>query len=108
MRELFVYYRVRPEAADAAYAAVDRLQTAVIAEFPGLQARVLRRPIPPNAPPTALQTWMEIYAMHPQGGGAGVDPSMQKVIETNAALLASFIEGGRHVEVFETFTPATP
>ncbi|NUZ08036.1 DUF4936 family protein [Piscinibacter koreensis] len=108
MRELFVYYRVSPGNADAAYAAVDRLQTGLVAEFPGLQARVLRRPIPPNAPATALQTWMEVYAMDAQAGGAGVDESVQQAIETRAERVRPFIEGPRHVEAFETITPATP
>ena len=98
MRELFVYYRVRPADARAARAAVLAFHAGLMQRHPTLKARLLRRPesVQPE------QTWMETYATDAPAGSAGITASMQADIETSAQeALALFIQGARHTEVFE-------
>jgi len=92
MRELFVYYRVAADRAEAARAAVSAMQTALRQRHPGLQARLLRRPEEADG----QQTWMETYALNPEG----VAQAIQDDIAAAAATVSSFIEGPRHAEVF--------
>jgi hypothetical protein len=91
-REIYVYYRVA--AADAAAVAdqVRAMQAGLCARHPGLQARLLRRPVAATDP----QTWMEVYAMP-----GGVSEALQGEIESAAAALLRSIQGPRHCEVFE-------
>ena len=91
MRELFIYYRVRPANAAAALATVQRVHARLHTRYPGLSARLLRRPADTNE----LQTWMETYAI-----ATGIDDAMQTDIETEAHALLTMIEGARHAEVF--------
>lgn len=91
MRELFVYYRVRPADAAAAGVEVRHLQATLRAQHPGLQARWLQRPVEPDQ----AQTWMETYAI---AGGIGAD--LQAQIDSAAAVLLPFIDGPRRTEVF--------
>ena len=63
--------------------------------FPGLQARLLRRPEPADG----WHTWMETYALpgHPDG----VTEALEQSIEQCAAdALARLDCSARHVEVF--------
>jgi hypothetical protein len=99
MRELFVYYRVRPADARAAHAAVLAFHAALMQRHPTLKARLLRRPESGQAE----QTWMETYATDAPADSAGISASMQADIETSAQALAPFVQGTRHVEVFEAF-----
>ena len=94
MRELFVYYRVRPSDAAAALAATQQLQARLRERYPELRTRLLRRPDTDHE----LQTWMETYATEPPH--AGVSAEMQAGIEAEARALASLIQGERHIEVF--------
>lgn len=96
MRELFVYYRVRADDAEAAMVLVRGLQVRVIAQYPGLSARVLRRPDETDG----LQTWMEAYAADPRHAPGGVSEAMQAAIETQAAALLPLLAGPRHAELF--------
>jgi hypothetical protein len=99
MRELYVYYRVRPGAEGDAAVHVNRLHEGLVADHPGLSARLLRRAdTPAEARPGAAQTWMEIYAL--PGTSGGVSAALQDAIEVRAAVLAPFLDGGRHVEAF--------
>ena len=94
MHELFVWYRVRSESAEAALSAVAAMQAALCADIEGLVARLLIR----SDDDAALQTWMEIYAR--PGHAAGVDVDMTARIEARAESLAGLIEGARHGETF--------
>lgn len=93
MRELFIYYRVRPASTARALDAVRTMQEALRTRHAGLQARLLRRP------PVAgeSETWMETYA------GADV-AALATVIEGAAAEWAGLVDGARHVEVFESLS----
>ena len=92
MRELYVYYRVPDDAAAAAAREVAAVQDELRAAWPGLEARLLRRPDSSGG----QQTWMETYARAP----AGVDAAVQADIEARAARLLTHVAGPRHVEVF--------
>jgi len=94
MRELFVYYRVRPGDAAAVLAATRQLQARLRDRYPELRTRLLRRPDTDHE----LQTWMETYATEPPH--AGVSAEMQADIEAEAHALAPPIHGERHTEVF--------
>jgi hypothetical protein len=95
VRELFIYYRATQENASALHAEVSRMQTELRARHPGLQTRLLRRPVAADG----LHTWMETYAApsHPNG----ISDELQRAIEMAAAPLASLIEGPRHTEGFD-------
>ena len=96
MRELFVYYRVRVDDADAVLMRVRGLQARLVARHPGLTARVLRRPEAVDG----SQTWMEVYALDPVQGPHGVDAGLQAAIEREAAASLPSLDGQRHAEVF--------
>ena len=100
-RELFVWYRVRDGQRADALAAVRAMQQSLEAEWPGLRARVLTR-----AGTTGVQTWMETYARSGAGSGAGVDDTVATAIAAAARSLATFIDGDRHSEAFESDGPA--
>lgn len=95
MRELFVWYRVAPARVAAARAAVLAMQQALMAEHPGLAARLLVR----RDDPEALQTWMETYAC--TGSAPGVDGVLEHSIRDRALSLTPVLDGPRHVEAFE-------
>ena len=94
MPELFVWYRVRVESADAALSAVAAMQAALCADIEGLVVRLLIR----SDDDAVLQTWMETYARPGHDAGVGVD--MTARIEASAGSLAGLIEGARHGETF--------
>ena len=96
MRELFVYYRVRADDAEAVCVVVRNLQARLIAQHPGLIARLLRRPETTDG----AQTWMETYAVDPDHASAGVSAELQAAIETQAIALLPLLDGPRHTEVF--------
>jgi hypothetical protein len=91
MRELFIYYRIRADAASAALEAVHAMQARLRHEHAGLAARLLRRPEEKDQ----QQTWMEIYAFP-----GGVTPALEARIAHAAAAVEPFITGTRHTEVF--------
>ena len=95
MRELFIYYRVRQLHRDAAQTEVRRFQAGLRAHHPALRARLLRRP----AEIDGLQTWMETYALDDAPGG--ISKTVQAEIAHAAEALARWIDGARHIEVFE-------
>jgi DNA-binding transcriptional regulator LsrR (DeoR family) len=94
MREIYVYYRVAQADAAAAAGRVRSMQAGLCASHPGLQARLLRRPVVA----TDLQTWMEVYSI-----AGGVGEALQQEIESAASSLLDVIQGPRHCEVFEAF-----
>ncbi|WP_280150320.1 DUF4936 family protein [Piscinibacter sp. XHJ-5] len=96
MRELFIYYRIPSAAADEALAAALALQARLRQRHPGLTARLLRRPDDANE----QQTWMETYAYLRDTEPAGVTSALEAEIADEARVLAPFIAGARHTEVF--------
>jgi fructose-1,6-bisphosphatase/sedoheptulose 1,7-bisphosphatase-like protein len=96
-RELFVWYRVRRESADAARTAVLALQRSLRREWPGLQARLLVRD------DGETSTWMETYSLtaRTDDDRGGVDGAVEAAIAAAAARsLDGLIEGQRHCEAF--------
>ena len=105
MRELFVYYRIRPEAAADAAAAVTAWQARLRERHPGLTTRLLQRP-PFERGDGASPTWLEIYAMGAAAAPAGLGLALQAEIEAEAAaVLGDRLQGPRQVEVFEPVRP---
>jgi hypothetical protein len=92
MRELFVYYRVREDATTSARRAVDAVHEALRRRYPSLVARLLTR-----RDDAGVTTWMETYALPP----AGIDAAIESTIVDMALCLSPFIDGPRHVEVFD-------
>jgi hypothetical protein len=93
-RELFVWYRVRKDRADAARAAALAMQRSLCAERPGLQARLLVRD------DGETSTWMETYSLPSPPAGSGVDVAIEAAIAAAALRLEGLIDGPRHVEAF--------
>lgn len=83
--ELYVYYKLRAERADAALIAFEAARGAA----PPQSLRLLQRR---EAGSTELLTWMEIYAGEPAAAAA----LEQRV----AAALVGYLEGPRHLERF--------
>ena len=99
MRELYIYYRIRRDRAEAALRAVRALQQSLRTSHPELVARLLRRD-----GDAELQTWMETYAFAAaprHGMDDGVDAGLEVAIEAGAASFAALLEGPRHVEAFD-------
>ena len=102
MRELYIYYRVRRDRADAARRAVHDLQASLRAAHPGLVTRLLHRDDDGGAGPA---TWMETYAFAAATESrAGVDAALEAAISAGAAAFASLLDGRRHVEAFDADT----
>lgn len=96
-RELFVYWKVAREEADAALSAASGLLQALRAAHPELQARLMRRA--DEAGDKA--TFMETYSALP----SGVTPALQAAIESQAQLAFGALgHPARHVEVFENLS----
>jgi len=94
-RELFVWYRVRRDRADAARVSVVALQRSLRDRWPGLQARVLARDDGDTS------TWMETYSLPAASGGdGGIDLALEAAIAAAARPLEGLIDGPRHVEAF--------
>ncbi|WP_151447033.1 DUF4936 family protein [Lacisediminimonas profundi] len=87
--DLYVYYRVRSEAAPALHPLVLAMQ-AKLAEQSGVSTGLKRRPGESNGE----QTWMEVYPSTPPGFAE----VLQQAVD--AAGLAGHISGARHTEVF--------
>lgn len=97
MRELYIYYRVRADAADQAIGAALAMQERLCRQHPGLTARLLRRP-PAQEPEPTL---MEVYAYRREGAPPGVPRAVEAEIAAAAiASLTPFLAGERHTEYF--------
>jgi len=95
-RELYVYFRADATRADEVREAVMAMQAHLRCEFPGLQARLLRRPDPSGG----QHTWMETYAMAQGICPDGVSELMTSTIEQRALPWRDLLDGARHIEVF--------
>jgi len=94
-RELFIYWRVAPEALAAAGAAMQAWQAGLCTGHPGLQARLYRR----SDTAEGHATVMETYAMP---GVGGIDDTLQRsIVEQGGKTVETWCLGTRHVEVFE-------
>ncbi len=87
MTDLFVYYRVRSDAAMQLQPRVAAMQAGLARRF-GVRAALKRRPEEQDG----LQTWMEIYTNVPDD----FLPALQQAADTAAVP----IEGERHIELF--------
>ena len=96
LRELFIYYRVRPDDTAPALAVVIAFQSGLSERHPHLRTRLLRRMDVIDG----LQTWMETYSSDAMHDTPGISAELQAEIETGAAALEPFVEGTRHTEVF--------
>jgi Domain of unknown function (DUF4936) len=97
-RRLFIYYRVNSTQLHAAIDAATRLQAALRARHPGLEAQLMRRADAADS----NATLMEIYAIDALASPAGIQAGLRLDIEQQAsAALAALIVGPRHVEEFD-------
>lgn len=102
MRELYFYWQADASQGGRAQAEVVEAQREWRARWPGLVARLLQRAEGPRA------TWMEVYTR-----AGGIDVTLQAALVAEGdARLAPWIDGRRHLEVFEPVTgaasPAAP
>ena len=96
-QELYVYYRVAVRDADALRIAVTEMQNRLRREFPGLQARLLRR----TDQAEGWDTWMETYAVSPAASAGGISEALCATIEQRAVAWRHLCDGPRHTEVFD-------
>ncbi|MDL2336488.1 MAG: DUF4936 family protein [Pseudomonadota bacterium] len=96
-RELCIYFRAAPDNADAVRVAVVEMQSRLRGDFPGLQARLLRR----TDASRGFDTWMETYAIPSDAGSRGVTDVLGSTIERRAAAWGALLDGPRHIESFE-------
>jgi hypothetical protein len=94
MFDLYIYYKVRDEHADALELRLRIMQAELGAET-GIYGDIKRRP----GSSDGLQTWMETYLSI----GAGFDAALAAAVREHA--LSEFIAGERHAEVFTELTP---
>lgn len=94
MKDLYIYYQVKDEHAQALEARVRALQ-ARLAQQSGVAPQLKRR----GDTKDGLQTWMEIY---PVVGEGFAD---ELAAATDAAGLLSLTHGQRHTEVFMDLPP---
>ena len=94
MRDLYIYYKVSEQHADALELRL-RIMQAELGALTGVYGEIKRRP----GSRDGLQTWMEIYA----GTGDGFDTALSAA-ERDAAL-SELIEGERRTEVFMDLSP---
>jgi quinol monooxygenase YgiN len=95
-RQLFVYWKTRRDAAEAAAAAAAAMQAKLRQAHPGVVAALYRRSDEGSETGSDEVTLMEVYRH-----AGGVDTSLQQAIESAAAQqLAAYLRGARHTEVF--------
>lgn len=87
--DLYIYYRVRSENAEALKTRALAMQQALIADY-GIVAGLKRRPEEKDG----QQTWMEIYQLVPKD----FEVTLKNAVEQNG--LSSLIDGQRHIEYF--------
>lgn len=94
MTDLYVYYKVREDAAAALAPQVRTLQAQVAARH-GVRGQLKRRPEARDG----LQTWMEVYPGVDEGFAARLAEAVAQ------AGLESRLAGPRHAEVFIDLPP---
>lgn len=93
----FIYYRIHPANLSAVLSAVQRLQEVWCQQHPGARAAVLCRE---PGPDRLTLTLMEIYAPAPGMPADGQSPALQALESSAQQVLAPWLQGGRHLEVF--------
>jgi hypothetical protein len=96
MRELYIYYKILVRDESMAVQLVLAAQGRLMRSYPGLAARLLRRPLAAEG----LITFMEVYAMSDDAGSAGIDSIVGSAIEDAAEPLRPYLQGTRHIEAF--------
>jgi len=94
MIDLYVYYKVREDAADALAPRVRALQRDIAARH-GVHGQLKRRPEARDG----LQTWMEVYPAVDEGFAALLAHAV------HASGLEVQLAGPRHAEIFMDLTP---
>ena len=98
-REIFIYWRVAPQALAKAGSAMQAWQAALRARHPGLQTRLYSR----SDTAAGDATVMETYVLT---GAEGIDGALHgAIVEQGAEAAAAWCLGTRHVEVFEPLVP---
>lgn len=93
--DLYVYYKVQAAHAAGLQAAVIAMQSALSAAH-GVAPQLKRRPQAAEG----VQTWMEVYP------GVRGEPFLASLdAAASRAGLAQWIDGARHVEIFEDLPP---
>ena len=90
--DIFVYYRVHPEHTELLLNAIFNMQNQLKTDY-AIDTSLKRRS--DQADQKEYATWMEIYQNVPAGF---IDILKQAV---NKADISAYIEGERHIEVFE-------
>ncbi|WP_374580783.1 DUF4936 family protein [Pseudoduganella sp.] len=93
--DLYVYYKVQDAVAADLQAAVIAMQAGLAAAH-GVAPQLKRRPPAADGP----QTWMEVY---PSVDSAAFSAALEAAVAQ--AGLARWIDGPRHVEIFEDLPP---
>jgi hypothetical protein len=95
---VFIYYRVTATHAQAAIEAATRMQAALRARHPGLEAQLMRRTDDADPNPTLMET----YAIDAGSSPFGIDAAVRADIEQcAAAALGAWLVGSRHLEEFD-------
>jgi hypothetical protein len=102
-RELhaYFYWRVAPEATEAAVNAVAAWQARLRADHAGLHCALYQRP--PEGTSTGLTTVMEVYGPVQEGS-----PTLAALLLPSQCLSEPWRQGERHLELFEAVPPTTP
>lgn len=100
MRELFIYWRTPAPTAAQAIRAAGQWQAELRAQHPSLDAAIYRRAgDADDSDISATATLMEVYA-------APIDAALERrIVDEGSRVLAPWLAGPRHVEVFERCTP---
>jgi hypothetical protein len=90
--DIFVYYRVYPEHTELLKSAIFNMQNQLKTNY-AIQTSLKRRS--DQADQKDYATWMETYQNVPVGFLESLDDAVSK------ANISAYIEGERHIEVFE-------
>ena len=94
----FVYYRVRASELAAAVQAARTAQQSLVDTHAGLSASLMQRPQPDA---DGLMTVMETYRAGPGWPEDQLHALAEAIERTAGAAIAPWLQGTRHVEVFE-------
>ena len=98
-RELFIYWRLPPQALEVAALAMQVWHAELRLRNPGLQTRLYRRTDAQHGHTTVMET----YSMARSDDIC--DALHSAIVEQGAQIAAPWCLGARHVEVFEPLTP---
>lgn len=98
-RQLFIYWRTSGVALPFALSALRNWQAGLAVQHPALRCELYQRGGSGDAGPTVMERYAIVSAQpHP-----GIDDTLQRHIDlTGRAVLQPWLQGDRHVEVFDT------